>query len=378
MSIDAGSAGSAPPLIVLDDDPASGRLIGRIAGTAGFAPHLTTDAGGFRAAYEATAPAVIVLDLQLGDTDGIEQVRYLAAQRYGGSLVLVSGFDSRVLATARDLAAGLGLRAAAFGKPLDVAEFRTALQRLRAQPGPLDVERILQALRDDEMILEYQPIVTRRPRALRKLEALIRWQHPELGRLAPDRFIPTAEANAGAVSALTEWVIGRAIRDYLGLRAEGVAVPIAINVSPRNVLDLAFPDRIEQALKKGGMPAHQLCIEITESAALQDIGTALDILGRIRLKGMHLAIDDFGTGSSSLTLLRRMPFSVVKIDRSFIADMPTSRESRAIVKAIIDLTHNIELENIAEGVETEETAASAGNARRRHAAGLPDRKADAG
>lgn len=358
MSTDAAAAGPAPSLIVLDDDPASGRLIGRIASTAGFAPRLTIDAGGFRAVYESSVPSVIVLDLQLGETDGIEQLRYLSAQRYGGDLVLVSGFDSRVLATARDLAVGLGLRpAATFGKPLDVEEFRQALRRLRAQSGPLDVERILLALREDEMTLDYQPVVSRQPRALRKLEALVRWRHPDLGRLAPDRFIPMVEANAAAVSALTEWVIGRAIRDYLDLQAQGVAVPIAVNVSPRNVLDLAFPDRIEQALRKAGMPAHQLCIEITESAALQDIGTALDILSRIRLKGMHLAIDDFGTGSSSLTLLRRMPFSAVKIDRSFIADMQASRDSQAIVKAIIDLTRNIELENIAEGVETEETAA---------------------
>ena len=200
MSNEAVSDGDARRLIVLDDDVASGRLIGRVAGAAGFAPVLTTEAGDFRAAYDQAVPAVIVLDLQLGDTDGIEQLRYLAAQRYLGAVVLVSGFDSRVLATTQALAGGLGLRVAGgFGKPLDVAELREALRRLRTQSGPLDIERVLRALRDDEMIVEYQPIVTRQPRALRKLEALIRWQHPELGRLEPGRFsFPGARLRTGA------------------------------------------------------------------------------------------------------------------------------------------------------------------------------------
>ncbi len=347
-----------PRLLVLDDDAGSGRLVGRIAAAAGFVPVVTTEVGAFQAECEAAPPAVIMLDLQLGVSDGVEQLRYLAARHYQGAVILMSGFDSRVLASVHELATRLDLRvAASFTKPVEVPEVRRALQCLRSQSGPLDVARVLKGLRDNEMMLEYQPIVTRTPRGLRKLEALIRWQHPDLGRLAPGRFIPLVEGNAGAVSALTEWVIARAIQDYARLQQQGVAVPITINVSPRNVLDLAFPDRIGRALANTGMPPHQLCIELTESGALQDIDRAMDILTRIRLKGMHLAIDDFGTGSSSLTLLRRMPFSIVKIDRSFVADVTTSHDARAIVKSIIDLTHNMELENIAEGVETEEVAA---------------------
>lgn len=351
-------AQDVPRLLVLEDDPGSGRLMGRIASSAGFAPRVTADVDAFQGDYEAEPPAVIVLDLHLGVSDGVEQLRYLAARHYRGALILISGFDSRVLASAHELAVRLGLLVAgSFNKPIEMSEMRQALRRLRSQTEPLGVARVLQALRDNEMVLEYQPIVARTPRALRKLEALIRWQHPDLGRLEPSRFIPLVEADAGAVSALTEWVVARAIADYSRLQELGVAVQIAVNVSPRNVLDLNFPDHLEQALAKSGMPPYQLCIELTENAALQDLNRAMDILTRIRLKAMHLAVDDFGTGCSSLTLLRQMPFSIVKIDQSFVADMVTSRDACAIVKSIIDLTRNMELENIAEGVETEETAA---------------------
>ncbi len=346
-----------PRLLVLDDDAAIGRLVGRVARAAGFVPAITAEPSAFHREIAAAVPQVVALDLQLGTSDGVEQLRALAEHHYPGAIILMSGFDTRVLATARSLAVSLGLRVvAALSKPLEIQELRETLRRLRSQTAPLDPERILQALREDEMVLEYQPIVTRLPRGLRKLEALIRWRHPDLGRVEPGRFIPLAEGHPATAAALTDWVIARAAADYLRLRAHGVAVPIAVNMSPRAVLDLTFPDRVEQTLRSAGMPGHQLCIEITETAALQELGTAMDVLSRLRLKGVQLAIDDFGTGSSSLTLLRQLPFSVVKIDSSFVADMTTSRDAQAIVRSIIDLTRNMELENIAEGVETEETA----------------------
>jgi DNA-binding CsgD family transcriptional regulator len=117
-----------------------------------------------------------------------------------------------------------------------------------------------------------------------------------------------------------------------------------------------LPDRLEQRLRAGGMPIQHLCLEITESAAFKDTGRTMEILSRMRLKGMQISIDDFGTDYSSLRLLRQMPFSEIKIDRSFVADMTTSRDSRAIVKSIIDLAANMEMSCIAEGVETAETA----------------------
>ena len=357
MQSSDGNGKQTMRLLVLDDDEATGRLVSRIATAAGFVAAATTTADEFDAAYRAAMPDVVVLDLQLGDTDGVEQLRALAHRKFAGSLILVSGFDGRVLATTRALAGDLGLSvAAALGKPIDVPELRQVLKVIQARGESLSVQRLLQAIRTDELILEYQPIVACRTRSLCKLEALVRWQHPELGRLTPDRFIPMAESDAETINEFTDWVIGTAVRDYAWLRTADIAVPIAVNVSARNLRDLSFPDRVGRLLKLAGIPPDQICFEITETAVFHDVTTTMDILARIRLKGIQLAIDDFGTGYSSMKMLRQMPFSALKLDRSFVDDLATSSDSRAITQCIVDLANNMDLESIAEGVETEEIA----------------------
>ena len=128
-----------------------------------------------------------------------------------------------------------------------------------------------------------------------------------------------AESNTAVIDALTDWVVGAAVEAYQVLAELGVSVPLAVNMSTQNLHDLTVPDRLEQRLRAGGMPARHLCLEITESAAFKDASLTMDILSRVRLKGMQLSIDDFGTGYSSLKVLRQMPFSEIKIDRSFVS-----------------------------------------------------------
>jgi EAL domain-containing protein (putative c-di-GMP-specific phosphodiesterase class I) len=206
-------------------------------------------------------------------------------------------------------------------------------------------------------VLQFQPIVSRRPNVLKKLEALVRWDHPVMGRLSPGAFLPLAEGDTPTIDALTTYVVGAAVDAYQQLAALGISVPLAVNMSGRNLHDLTLPDRIEQRLRAGAMPAQHLCLEMTESAAFSNAAHTMDILSRMRLKGMQLSLDDFGTGYSSLKILRQMPFTEIKIDQSFVADVTTSRDSRAIVKSIIDLATNMEMACVAEGVETEEIAA---------------------
>jgi EAL domain-containing protein (putative c-di-GMP-specific phosphodiesterase class I)/FixJ family two-component response regulator len=343
-------------LLVLDDESDMGRLLGRIGAAAGFVIDITSDAPAFQTAYVSATPDVILLDLRLGDTDGIEQVRYLAAQAYPNTLILISGFDSRVLATARDVAAGLGLKvAAAYAKPINVSQLEETLVQLRNYSSSLPVKQLLQRLHDGEMLLEYQPIVCARTRSLGKLEALIRWQHPEHGRLGPSNFLSLLTDHPETAHALADWVLETAARDYHRLKRFGITVPIAVNISPECLTDRSFPDRFEHLL--GDMPPRQLCLEVMETAAFRDVGQSGDVLTQLRLKGVDLAIDDFGTGYSSLKLLRQMPFSTLKIDRSFVADMLSSRDSHVIVKAIVDLARTMEMTVIAEGVESEAIAA---------------------
>jgi EAL domain-containing protein (putative c-di-GMP-specific phosphodiesterase class I)/DNA-binding NarL/FixJ family response regulator len=344
-------------LLVFDDDAAIGRLVVRVAALSGLDAVSVTDAAAFEQQLQNEPPNIIMLDLQLGATDGIEQLRRLAEHRFTGSLMLMSGFNARVLSSAGQVGQGLGLNLEeTMEKPLQVADLERVFSRLRSDENALSTDRLMKAICNDELSLDFQPVVTRHPRTLKKLEALVRWDHPTLGRVPPDSFLPDAEANPTVIDALTEWVIGAAVESYQILRELGLSVPIAINISTQNLHDLTLPDRLEQQLRFAGMPTKHLCLEITESAAFSDPTLTMDILARARLKGMQLSIDDFGTGYSSLKLLRQMPFSEMKIDQSFVSNMALSRDSRVIVKSIIDLAANMELESVAEGVETEAAA----------------------
>ncbi len=344
-------------LLVFDDDAAVGRLVVRLATMAGLRATAVTDAASFRQSLFDAPPRIIVLDLQLGATDGVEQLRYLAEQRYNGSIIVMSGFDARVLAATAAVAKNLELDiAATLAKPIQITELEAIIERLRSVQQPLSAENLLAAIDDDQLSLEFQPIVRCGDRSLSKLEALVRWDHPDLGPIPPDAFLHLAETNHEIIDALTDWVIGAAVDAWLILRELNRQVPITVNVSTLNLHDLTLPDRLARRLAAAGMPAEELCLEITETAASRDTARMMDILTRARLKGIQLAIDDFGTGYSSLKALRQLPFSVIKIDRSFVVDLTTSADSRAIVKSIIGLAANMNMATIAEGVETEETA----------------------
>jgi EAL domain-containing protein (putative c-di-GMP-specific phosphodiesterase class I) len=343
--------------LVLDDNIAMGRLVRAVAAPLGFETELATTRPEFRSRYAAAMPDVIVLDLQIGDTDGVEELRFLSGEGYRNPLILMSGFDDRVLASTQQLAQSLGLSAvAALSKPIRAEQLARVLEEARETSRLLSRAQVLEAVQQDQLVLEYQPIVAGAQQQLRWLEALVRWNHPRHGRVPPDRFIPVAERSPDVIDALTDWVIATAAREHARLRRLGLFAPMAVNISGRNLHDESFPDRVHELLHAAEVPAGQFCIELTESAAAMNPSQTIGILSRLRLKGVQLALDDFGTGYSSLKQLRQLPFSALKIDRSFIADVTASRDSLAIVKSTIDLARNMELESVAEGVETEATA----------------------
>lgn len=209
------------------------------------------------------------------------------------------------------------------------------------------------ALARNEFIVCYQPkrdIVTG---ALTGVEALLRWRHPELGLLSPDRFIPVAE-ETGLISPIGKWVLETACAQQMEWRAQGLEpFSVAVNLSPRQLYDDHLLDHITGALEASGMAAEWLELEITESMVMQDAGGAMTALHAIKEMGARLAIDDFGTGYSSLSLVKQMPLDAIKIDRSFINDLLTDANDRAIAEAVISLAKALRLRVIAEGVETE-------------------------
>jgi diguanylate cyclase (GGDEF)-like protein len=250
----------------------------------------------------------------------------------------------------------------------DVAMYRAKRDRLGvcayAEVGPdgdghdltLLVE-LRHAIPAGELELFYQPAVAVRPGADEFVEALVRWRHPERGLLAPDAFIPLAEETA-LIHPLTEWVIDEAARQCAHWRLDGLAVQVAVNVSPRSLAHPGLVETVVAALARHQLPAVAFHIEVTESAIIARPDVACDVLSRLRALGVSISIDDFGAGYTSLAHLKSMPVGVLKIDRMFIRDLLTDRPDQAIVAAVIALGHRLGMTVVAEGVEDGPTLAA--------------------
>ncbi len=215
-------------------------------------------------------------------------------------------------------------------------------------------EDLRRAIERDELTLHYQPVLdvaTGRPIAA---EALVRWQHPTHGLLAPDRFVPLAE-HVGLIAALSRWVTRTATGDCAAWRASGHQVEVAINLSPLNLTEPELHEVITAAAAANGLPLGALRLELTEGAVMRDQHRGAAMLRQLRAAGIAVAIDDFGTGFSSLGQLQALPVDEIKVDRSFIRDCVHNPGDAAIVRAIVSLAHDLGLVAVAEGVESAET-----------------------
>jgi diguanylate cyclase (GGDEF)-like protein/PAS domain S-box-containing protein len=212
------------------------------------------------------------------------------------------------------------------------------------------------AISDDELVLHFQPSIDLATGDLRAAEALVRWQHPTHGLLPPSEFIELAEVS-GTIQALTRWVLARAIDTVCAWREHGVDLPVAVNLSVRNLYDVELPGWLGQQLADHGVDAGMLVLEITETELMDDPLYAMEVLGKLKALGAAASIDDFGTGYSSLAYLKNLPIDELKIDRSFVGTMVTDESDLTIVRSIIDLSHNLGLDVVAEGVEDADTLA---------------------
>ena len=210
------------------------------------------------------------------------------------------------------------------------------------------------AIRDNQLSLYYQPRIDIQTQACVGCEALLRWNHPTLGNIPPAEFIPLAEMS-DIIHSLSLWVIETAIQQIKGFAALGINLPIAVNLSARNLIDVSLPSIIQKLLIDHNITAELLEIEITESAFISDPERAETVVGDISQLGIRLAIDDFGTGYSSLSYLKRLPIHTLKVDRSFVADMLSDEQDAAIVRSTIGLAHSFGLNVVAEGVEDHAT-----------------------
>lgn len=237
--------------------------------------------------------------------------------------------------------------------PQKVTFFHPSLPSITSERLILE-HHLRRALERDELVLHYQPQISLKSGEIVGAEVLVRWQHPEMGMIPPGRFIPLAE-ETGLIMPMTERILERACergKAWLdrGLPPVRLAVNLSGNHFKRNGLDGAILD----ILAKTAFPAEYLELELTESIMMENVEATIATLDRLNRKGIQFAVDDFGTGYSSLSYLKRFPLSVLKIDQSFVRDIATDPEDRAIVSAISALAHRLNLKVIAEGVETEE------------------------
>ncbi len=204
------------------------------------------------------------------------------------------------------------------------------------------------AIESDELVLYYQPKAKIKTGEIAEVEALVRWQHPQHDLMPPDEFIPLAE-RTGLIKPLTIWVLNHALRQHSIWKEQGLDIGVAVNMSAHGLLDLELPDLIAGVLASHNAAPDRLVLEITETSIMVDQERALQILTRLADMGVRLSIDDFGTGYSSLAYLSKLPVCEIKIDKSFVMDMNENEKHAMIVRATIDLAHNLGLEVIAEG-----------------------------
>ncbi len=202
-----------------------------------------------------------------------------------------------------------------------------------------------------ELVVHYQPKIPLTQGGTCAVEALVRWNHPQLGCIGPDGFIPLAE-QTGLIKGVTERVLEAALRQCATWRAEGLDVRFSVNVSTRTLMDHDLPETIRGLLDRFAVPPDSLQLEITESRFVADVGGARNVLHELRAMGLTIAIDDFGTGYSSLSQLQQLPVDEIKIDRSFVMRMETEPDDAVLVRSIIELGRNLGLRVTAEGVET--------------------------
>lgn len=222
-----------------------------------------------------------------------------------------------------------------------------------------DQQRQIQLIRDlrhaperAELQLHYQPKLDLASGVVRQAEALLRWQHPQLGMVSPGEFIPLAE-RTGSIQLLTAWVIEEAVRQLAQWSEAGLWVQLSLNISTDDLIDPQLPARVSRLLTAYQVPAEQLIFEITESGVMLNPEVALQVLQGLRACGISLSVDDFGTGYSSLAQLKRMPVQELKIDQSFIRDLDDDSEDSVIVRSTIEMSHSLGLKVVAEGVEYE-------------------------
>jgi len=351
-------------ILVIDDEPDVGQFIHDATEGIALACIVTTDKTAF---FQQLTPetTLIMLDLVMPDTDGIELLRILAQLQSRVPIVLMSGIGKRVIESAEKLATSLGLNiAGSLQKPFRLSEIEELLRRQIAANAPsaskpkskivVSDEELVRAIELDQFVLHYQPQLNIATMEVVGMEALVRWNHPERGLVFPDDFIARLES-MGLIDRLGWIVANHGLAEMKrATTANGEPIVLSLNVSAFSLYDLSFTDNFVARLKHHGVAPQNVILEITESGLIKDLSSTLDVLTRLCMKQIKLSIDDFGTGYAMMQQLRLVPATELKIDKSFVQNMHVNDSDRVMVQKTIEIGHELGMKVVAEGVETAE------------------------
>lgn len=308
------------------------------------------------------SPQLVICDLIMPGMDGIEFLRHLADRGFEGGVVLCSGSDKRVIKTVESLVHIHKLRfLGTLQKPVEEVALLTALMDLIGTApmdgyGPiqkLTPEEIRTGLAVGQMETFFQPKVTVAGRRVAGAECLVRWRHPERGLIQPVAFISVAEEH-GLIDDLTIAVFSKAMAHLGEWTRQGHDLKVSVNVSMDNLNRLDLPEVFADIVRQAGVKTGQVILEMTESRLMGNIATNMEIITRLRLKGFGLSIDDFGTGYSSMEKLKQLPFTQLKVDRTFVCGATRDDVARAILESSVQMGHALGMSIVAEGAETQE------------------------
>lgn len=354
-------------LLVLDDELTVGRVIGRIAKLSGFESRHSLTPEEFFSELSSWQPTHVTIDLVMPDMDGVEVIERLAELDSQVKVIVTSGVGSRVLDAAARSAEAHGLEfVGVLPKPFKPDDLRSLLfstsSKVRGKAKRNDqefteitAEDIDRGLKEEQFSLCYQPKVDCVSEKVAGFEVLSRWIHPEYGFISPEYFIVKAE-EFDFIDRLTFQVIEKSLRwfsrEFPQIESD---LCLSINLSGKSLAESSLVDVLPEYCENYGLSRERLILELTETAAMADPVRSADILTRLRVKDFQLSLDDFGTGFSSMLQLVKLPFSEIKIDKSFVFGAMKSSESKTVIEVTLDLAERLGLRTTAEGVEDKET-----------------------
>jgi two-component system, cell cycle response regulator len=361
---DDGAQTRAGSAFVLDDEPQIGALVCKVLQACGIATRQFTAAGPFLFELKTTAPDLILLDLSLGQSDAVEIIRHLEANKYEGKVILISGRDEATLNEITQIGEKHGLTMLPpLKKPFRPADLRQRLSshsgsaapaktgeaQNKSHPSGTANVQLVEALRNDWLEVWYQPKIDLKALSFSGAEALVRARHPVHGVITPDRLLPPA--GDPAYQPLTKFVVERAMADWVQFLERDVLLKLSVNAPVSVIHTPAFIALMRSILPKDRrFPG--LIVEVTEDEVVRDSEWAREIATQLKLYNVALSIDDFGSGYASLSRLNDLPFIEVKIDRSFVSGCASNPLKHGLCQTVVDLAHRFGASVCAEGVET--------------------------